>query len=128
MYVRGSEYKGICKCSLPGQFAHGREKVVNFSYPDLLSMGIFESSDQPSRGSLDIDAFFNLSKLPTIVTEWAAIIPLALHLASFRTEYYTTGQIAFLGRVSVALFPKLGVLSSLSSLCKNGPEYLDQVS
>jgi hypothetical protein len=90
-------------------------------------MAVYEQTSDPSVGSLNVHPFWALPRLPNILAEWAAIIPLACHLASFRTDYHTAGQIALVGRLSMSLFPKLGVLASLSRLCKDGPEYLDEV-
>lgn len=79
-------------------------------------------------GSLGVDALIPFPLLPTIISEWAAIIPLVCHLASQRDDYITTGDVALMGRLSVGLFPRLGTLSGLSRLLDRGTEYLDHAS
>jgi len=81
----------------------------------------------PGVGTINTHPLWKLPQLPNIVSEWAAIIPLICHLASFRTDYETAGRVSLLGRLTVSMFPRLGDLASLSRLCKNGPEYLDEV-
>ena len=90
-------------------------------------MAVYEQTNDPRVGSLNVHPFWALPRLPNILAEWAAIIPLACHLASFRTDYHTAGQIALAGQLAISLFPKLGVLASLSRLFKDGPEFLDEV-
>ena len=79
-------------------------------------------------GTANTQLFWKLPQLPSLVSEWAALIPLVCHLASFQTDYQTTGRVSLLGRLTVSMFPRLGDLASLSRLCKDGPEYLDEVS
>jgi hypothetical protein len=79
-------------------------------------------------GTANTPLFWKLPQLLNLVSEWAALIPLVCHLASFQTDYQTTGRVSLLGRLTVSMFPRLGDLASLSRLCKDGPEYLDEVS
>ncbi|EAW17358.1 uncharacterized protein NFIA_072720 [Aspergillus fischeri NRRL 181] len=81
-----------------------------------------------SLGALNAPSFIPCPPIPTIVSEWAALVPLACHLASQRVDYITTGEVALLGRLSLGLFPKLGTLSGLARLMKRGTEYLDYAS
>lgn len=46
--------------------------------------------------------------LPMIVSEWAALLPLVIYLASYQDDFITTGDISLLGRLPVGLFPSLG--------------------
>lgn len=43
-----------------------------------------------------------------IVSEWAALLPLVIYLASYQDDFITTGDISLLGRLPVGLFPSLG--------------------
>jgi hypothetical protein len=91
-------------------------------------MSIFTTPNLASTGSLNIPAFFIVPPLPNFVAEWAALIPLICHLASYLHPHQLAGKVALLGRVSVTLFPKLGVLSGMSKLVERGPEFLDIAS
>ncbi|KAF2099166.1 hypothetical protein NA57DRAFT_76398 [Rhizodiscina lignyota] len=91
-------------------------------------MAAFSSNGNPSFGSLNLAPFFELPALPNIVAEWAAIIPLVCHLASYRRDYRTLGDVALLGCISLSLFPKLGTLAGLSRLLRRGPEFFDEAS
>ena len=66
--------------------------------------------------------------LPQILSEWAAVIPLVCHLASYKRDYELVGQLALSGHLWVDIFPKLGVLYGLSKLLKRGAEFIDQAS
>ncbi|KAI0098180.1 hypothetical protein GGR51DRAFT_437618 [Nemania sp. FL0031] len=89
---------------------------------------MMSSASDARLGSLGVTALIPSPHLPTIVAEWAAIIPLVCHLASQRDDYITTGDIALLGRLSVGIFPRLGTLSGLSRLLDRGTKYLDNAS
>ncbi|KAI1091080.1 hypothetical protein F5B19DRAFT_460222 [Rostrohypoxylon terebratum] len=90
--------------------------------------GIFASGSEARLGSLGIEPLLSNPPLPNIIAEWAAILPLACHLASSRDDYLTTGDIALLGRLSIGLFPRLGTLSGLARLLDRGTKYLDHAS
>ncbi|KAF8849855.1 hypothetical protein BDZ45DRAFT_541360, partial [Acephala macrosclerotiorum] len=79
-------------------------------------------------GSLGIRPFLNLAPLPTIVAEWAGLIPLACHLASHQYGHQLAGELAITGRLSIGLFPKLGVLDSVARLINDGTEFFDRAS
>jgi hypothetical protein len=85
--------------------------------------------EQPAKpGSTGAIAFFQFPPLPSIVAEWAALIPLVVHLASFQDEYHMIGEAALNCRLSTGLFPRLGYLNGIARLLRGGPAFLDRVS
>ena len=91
-------------------------------------MSAYFTNNAANLGSLNITPFLSTPSLPNIIAEWAAVVPLVSHLASYRRDYHLVGELALQGRLSIGLFSKLGVLSGLSRLLKNGPAFLDQAS
>ncbi|RDW57266.1 hypothetical protein BP5796_12716 [Coleophoma crateriformis] len=91
-------------------------------------MSSYTTPNFSALGSLNIPAFFPVPPLMNIFAEWAALIPLVCHLASYRHAHQFVGQVTLLGRVSVGLFPKLGVLTGISRLIERSPEFLDTAS
>lgn len=86
-------------------------------------------NNQPaSVGSTGADAFFWIPPLPTIVAEWAALIPLIVHLASAQDDHRMIGEAALRGTLSTGMFPKLGHLNGIARLLHNGPDFLDCAS
>ena len=86
-------------------------------------------NNQPaSLGSIAADAFFWIPPLPTIVAEWAALIPLIVHLASAQDDHRMVGEAALRGTLSTGMFPKLGHLNGIARLLHNGPDFLDYAS
>ncbi|KAI1808939.1 hypothetical protein F4811DRAFT_558962 [Daldinia bambusicola] len=80
-------------------------------------------------GLLDVSlGIITIPCLPTIVAEWVALIPLAIHLASYQDDYITTGNISLLGRLPASLFPALGTFSNLVRFLEQGAGYLDYAS
>jgi len=67
-------------------------------------------------GALNIAPFLPVPDIPTIITEWAAVILLVRHLASYKRDYKLVDQLSISGRLSIGIFPKLGVLAGLSRL------------
>ncbi|KAK0644228.1 hypothetical protein B0T16DRAFT_417357 [Cercophora newfieldiana] len=90
--------------------------------------GIFSSDADARFGALGIPPFFNVPALPNFVGEWAAIVPLVSHLASYRDDYAIAGRVALEGKVAIGVFPKLGYLSGLSRLLRNPRKFLDHAS
>ena len=82
----------------------------------------------PNLGSTGAIAFFQLPPLPSIVAEWAALIPLIVHLASFQDDHQMIGEVALNCRLSTGLFPRLGHLNGIARLLRGGPGFLDRVS
>ncbi|OTA66079.1 hypothetical protein K449DRAFT_420732 [Hypoxylon sp. EC38] len=87
------------------------------------------ASNNENFGSIGVSlGLINPPYLPTIVTEWAALIPLIIHLASYQDDYITTGNISLLGRIPTSLFPALGTFSNIARFLEEGPGYLDYAS
>jgi hypothetical protein len=82
----------------------------------------------PNLGSTGAIAFFQFPPLPSIVAEWAALIPLIVHLASFQDDHRMIGEVALNRRLSTGLFPRLGHLNGIARLLRGGPDFLDRVS
>jgi hypothetical protein len=77
-------------------------------------------------GTVGITGFLKLPLLPDIVSEWCAIIPLIVHLASPHNEFQMVGYACLRGRFSLDLIPKLGQLKGMVSLLSPGSPLLDQ--
>lgn len=86
------------------------------------------SNSTAALGSLGLVVFFPLTSLPTIVAEWAALLPLILHLANPKFDAELVGRVSLLGRLSTDLFPRLGTARSISRLLENPGKLLDQTS
>src|SRR5271168_3011492 len=82
----------------------------------------------PNLGSTGAIAFFQVPPLLTIVAEWAALIPLIVHLASFQDDHRMVGEVALNCRLSTGLFPRLGHLNGIARLLRGGPDFVDRVS
>ncbi|KAG9235281.1 hypothetical protein BJ875DRAFT_399400 [Amylocarpus encephaloides] len=91
-------------------------------------MSLIKTPDLSSLGSLNMQPFLAIPPLANFIAEWAALVPLVCHLASYRHPRQLSGRAALLGRISIALFPKLGVLAGVSRLLRRGPEFLDIAS
>jgi hypothetical protein len=91
-------------------------------------MSLFTTPNFASIGSINVPAYFSVPPLVNFIAEWASFVPLVCHLANYHHPHQLAGQVALLGRVSVALFPKLGVLAGISRLLERGPEFLDIAS
>jgi hypothetical protein len=91
-------------------------------------MAFFLSGTEARLGALNIEPYLSLPPLPNILSEWAAIIPLVVHLASYTDDYITVGNVSLLGSLPLGLVPKLGTLSGFSRLFSRGREFLEQAS
>lgn len=91
-------------------------------------MSIYTTPNFAALGSLNVPAYLPVPLLINFIAEWSALIPLVIHLASYRHAHQLAGQVALLGRVSISIFPKLGVLIGISKLIESGPEFLDTAS
>lgn len=78
-------------------------------------------------GTLQTHSLFTLPYFPTVISEWAGLIPLVLHLTSRRLEYQLAGEAALCQGLSIGLFPKLGALQGIAKLLK-GAAFLDRAS
>lgn len=81
-----------------------------------------------SLGTLGIKPVLQVAPLPSIISEWASLIPLACHLASSEYSHQLVGRVALTGRLSISLFPKLGVTNNIAQFLEQGLDYLDRVS
>lgn len=91
-------------------------------------MSLFTTPNLASTSSLNLPGFIAAPPLLNFIAEWAALIPLVCHLANYHHLHQLAGQVALLGRITVALFPKLGVLAGISKLVERGPELFDIAS
>ena len=99
------------------------KKLINYD-----EMSFYTTPNFAALESLNVPAFLPVPPLINIIAEWSALIPLVIHLASYRHTHQLAGQVALLGRVSIGIFPKLGVLTGISKLIESGPEFLDTAS
>ncbi|KAI9878618.1 MAG: hypothetical protein M1830_000385 [Pleopsidium flavum] len=79
-------------------------------------------------GGHDIEAFLPIAPIPGTVAEWASLIPLVCHLASYQHDYTLAGEAALMGRLSLGMFPRLGVSSGIARLLEQGPEFLERAA
>lgn len=79
-------------------------------------------------GSLGLQAYLWNPSLPTVIAEWAALIPLIVHLASSQSYFRMVGEAALEGRISTGLFPKLGHLDGIAKLLSGGRDFLERAS
>jgi hypothetical protein len=66
--------------------------------------------------------------LPSIVVEWAALIPLTVYFSSFRNDYELAGEVSFRGRLSIGVVPKLWALEGVAELLSDGEIFFDTSS
>lgn len=64
----------------------------------------------------------------SIIFEWAALLPLAIYLASNRLPHQLVGRASLLGSIGVGFFPPIGVLNHIASLLNDGFDFLDRAS
>ncbi|KAK9422447.1 hypothetical protein SUNI508_04803 [Seiridium unicorne] len=86
---------------------------------------LFISGSEARFGALNVPGVIALPPLPNIISEWFAIVPLICHLATPQDDHVILGEICFLGRIPVGLFPRLGTLSGLARLLCRGQEFFD---
>ncbi|KIW29883.1 uncharacterized protein PV07_05669 [Cladophialophora immunda] len=73
-------------------------------------------------------SYISLPALPRIVTEWCALVPLVVHLASPHDEFQVIGDACLRGKIRLDLMPKLGQLKGVAKLLSFGSAVLDQTS
>ena len=86
------------------------------------------SNYSTNTGSLGLPTFVTLPRIPTIFTEWAALVPLTSHLANYGEDHQMVGELALAGHLKVALFPKLGYLDGIWRLLQDGLDFLDRAN
>lgn len=86
------------------------------------------SGSPANLGTLGVDPVLTPARIPSVLAEWAAFIPLLCHLTSSHHEHDFIGEAALRGRICISLFPRLGVLRGIAQLLYEGPEFLDRAS
>lgn len=81
-----------------------------------------------SSGTLGISAYIPVSHIPSIISEWSALIPLVCHLANYGEDHRMVGELALAGHLTVGLFPKLGYLDGIWRLLHGGPDFFDRAN
>ncbi|KAI4215748.1 MAG: hypothetical protein LQ351_001735 [Letrouitia transgressa] len=79
-------------------------------------------------GSLGLSPFIAITPVPTILAEWAALIPLICHLAGYDEDPQMVGELALTGHLVVEVFPKLGLLNGIRKLLEGGADFLDRAN
>lgn len=74
-------------------------------------MATHQTKITPNIGAFNIAPYRPVPALPNIVAEWTDIIPLVCHLAKYKSDYQLVGHTIMTGRLSVGIFPRLGVLA-----------------
>ena len=82
----------------------------------------------PTTGTLGVESFLHVLKIPAIISEWAALFPLVSHLANYGDDCHMVGELALAGHLTVGLFPKLGYLGGISRLLQGGPDFFDRAN
>ena len=77
-------------------------------------------------GITSLEPFLPTVPVPSIVFEWAALMPLVIYLASYKSSHTLVGKTSLTGRLCIGLFSKLGVLGKVASLLKEGSDDLDR--
>jgi hypothetical protein len=85
-------------------------------------------SDGSQYGSLGRQFFLHLIWLPQLIAEWAALIPLILHLAAPTYDHKLAGRVCLKGQVDVGVFPRLGTAASIANLLEQGSDFLGAAS
>lgn len=88
-----------------------------------LDMALFSSGTEAQIGH-----YISLPPIPDIISEWAGIIPLVVHLASYKDDFTIVGDVCLLGTLPFGLVPRLGTLSGFSKLLVRGREFLEQAA
>ena len=87
------------------------------------------ASNAPAKyGSIGASRFINVPDIWVIWAEWMSIIPLACHLASYQHDSRLVGEAALMGRMSVSLFPRLGVTGGIARFLGEGSDFIDRTS
>ena len=76
--------------------------------------------------TLGIFAYLPIHHLPSVISEWSALIPLVCHLANYEEDHRMVGELALAGHLTVGLFPKLGYLDGIWRLLRGGPVFFDR--
>lgn len=118
LFATGSRRFPLLTCTL---------RSLSLKLPDTMSSNTIASSNPGSTNSNSY-SFFDLPLVPLILVEWAAVIPLVCHLATYKYGWELVGRVSLTRRVGTSIFPKLGVLAGLSRLLERGPDFIDRAS
>lgn len=86
------------------------------------------SNHSSGSGTLNISAYLPIRQIPSIITEWSALVPLVCHLANYEEDHRMVGELALAGHLTVGLFPKLGYLDGIWRLLRGGPDFFDRAN
>ena len=81
-----------------------------------------------SSGILGLSTYIPIHHLPSIISEWSALIPLVCHLANYEEDHRMVGELALAGHLTVGLFPRLGYLDGIWRLLEGGPDFFDRAN
>ncbi|KAJ6256070.1 hypothetical protein Dda_9162 [Drechslerella dactyloides] len=114
-------------------YLEGSARVRNTNYLALLGLASFysagaQNTDNLGLGTTDLEPFLRPVKLPSIIAEWSALLPLTCYLADRSQNHKLVGEISVSGRLSPSLFPRLGIFDSIFRLLSEGSEFLDKAS
>lgn len=84
------------------------------------------SNDSEALGVIGKKPYLTPADLPAIWSEWIALIPLVIYLASYGFSHTLVGKTALCESIGVGFFPKLGVIGSIVDLLKGSSEYIDK--
>ena len=79
-------------------------------------------------GILKLSSIFVVPRIPPIISEWSALLPLVCHLTSYEEDHQLVGDLALTGFLTIDLFPKLGYLNSVRRLLDEGSAFFDRVN
>ena len=79
-------------------------------------------------GTIRVSSLIHISKIPAIISEWSALVPLVSHLANRDEDHRMVGELALTGHLRVSLFPRLGYLNGISKLLEGVPDFFDRVN
>lgn len=94
--------------------------------PQLANASVVQGSW--SGGTESIDFWVLLPDLPTILTEWAALVPLTVYLSSVRSDFELAGEVSLRGGLSVSIIPRLWALGGIVKLVKQKDVFFDTAS
>ncbi|KAK6354648.1 hypothetical protein TWF696_003788 [Orbilia brochopaga] len=116
-------------------YLDGPARLRNINYLALLGLTSFysaraaqDSDNDVGLGTTDVEPFLRPVKLPGIIAEWSALLPLTCYLADRSQNHKLVGEISVSGRLSPSLFPRLGIFDSIFRLLSEGSEFLDKAS
>lgn len=101
--------------------------IIRISFKPPQRSNTRSSAASMASGAFVFQSVIVLPQLPSLLSNWAAIVPLVVHVASEKADYTTTGEVVLAGELVVSLFPKLGTYHEYTLLLTRGDKYLDLV-